>query len=278
MTETITFHTSEGNDLKMTLYGRELPDDAPCIIYMHGFKGFKDWGFIPPTGEMLAQNGMRFLAMNYSHNGIGEDPFNFTELEKFKLNTFSLERSEAIQVIEAYQAGKLYGDTSKAKTGLIGHSRGGFGALLVGSHLDTLSAVCLWAPVSNQMRFDEKTIEYWKTHGSLEIKNSRTGQIMELGYQLHEDLIAHKDTTLNSEKAAWNIGKPLCVIHGTADQAVSVDDGKEIHSWAGKYSELHLIEEGQHTFGAKQPWVGSTPHLDEVWSHTLSFFQKHLND
>ena len=276
MSKTISFHTSEGNDLKMTLYGEDLPQDAPCVIYVHGFKGFKDWGFIPPTGEMFASNGFRFLAMNFSHNGIGDDPLNFTELDKFRDNTFSLERSEGIQVIEAYQRGELFGDTTGAKTGLLGHSRGGWGAALIGHHCSGLSGVCLWAPVSDQRRYGQKTVDFWKEQGYLEIPNSRTGQVMQIGYQLHEDLMADSDTTLNIEAAASNMGKPLCIVHGADDLVVAVSDGKELAALAGDNCELHIVEGGDHVFGARHSWQGSTPQLEEAWHHTLSFFRKHL--
>lgn len=277
MTETRTFYTAEGHDLQMTLYGRELPDDSPCIIYLHGFKGFKDWGFAPPTGEMLSSHGIRFLAMNFSHNGIGDDPLNFTEYDKFRDNKLSLEHSEARQVITAYQKGELFGDTSKAKTGLLGHSRGGGMAVLVGSHLSGLSAVCTWAAVSYYERYAPEVIDAWRESGLHEVRNARTGQVMHLGWGLHADLLQHKDELLNVEKAARNIGKPLCIIHGTNDPAVELQDGKNLHEWAGPGSEFHIIDGAAHTFGASQPWKGSTPHLDEVWDHTLNFFKKHLN-
>jgi len=44
-------------------------------VYVHGFKGFKDWGFVPYIGETFASKGFAFLTFNFSHNGIESNPF-----------------------------------------------------------------------------------------------------------------------------------------------------------------------------------------------------------
>ena len=63
----------KGNVLNLTLYGADSFGDHPCLIYLHGFKGFKDWGFVPHAGHFFARNGFSFLTFNFSHNGIGPD-------------------------------------------------------------------------------------------------------------------------------------------------------------------------------------------------------------
>jgi len=277
MTETIPFTTTEGNHLKMTLYGRDLPASSPCVVYVHGFKGFKDWGFAPPTGEEFALKGIRFLAMNFSHNGIGENPMEFTEADKFRDNNFSLELSEAMQVIQAYAQGELFDAEPGVKMGLLGHSRGGGIALLAGARSPELAAVTTWAAVSTFKRYSKEMIDHWRETGLLEIRNARTGQILHLGWQIHDDLMDNIHDKFNIEATTAEMGKPLCVIHGGADPVVLPGDAENIRSWAGSWcNDFHLVPEGDHTFGAKQPWQGSTPQLDAVWEHTLSFFTKHL--
>jgi ATP:cob(I)alamin adenosyltransferase len=63
-----------------------LPEGPPpdtAVVLVHGFKGFKDWGFFPHTAEALAADGHAAISLNFSLNGIGDRPTEFTELEAF---------------------------------------------------------------------------------------------------------------------------------------------------------------------------------------------------
>ncbi|MEM7041140.1 MAG: prolyl oligopeptidase family serine peptidase, partial [Bacteroidota bacterium] len=206
--------------------------------------------------------GFRFLSLNFSHNGIGADPLNFTEGDKFRENTFSLEVEEAREVVAAFRAGALCNMASEAKIGVLGHSRGGGIALLSMYDRSEVSAICTWAAVSTFFRYPEETIQLWEQQGYLDIKNSRTGQVMQLGWNLHADLVAKGQPggPLNVQSATQNLQKPLCVIHGDEDPAVVVKDAHDIASWAqGAHCEKHIIAGAGHTFGARHPFTGSNP-------------------
>ncbi len=89
---------SDGEILRVTSYGE---NNSRCIVYVHGFKGFKDWGFVPYIGQFLVVIGFFVLTFNFSYNGIGENATEFTELEKFAKNTFSREQRELSELIDA---------------------------------------------------------------------------------------------------------------------------------------------------------------------------------
>ncbi len=40
------------------------------ILFIHGFKGFKDWGAHNLVAEFFASRGYRFLKFNLSHSGV----------------------------------------------------------------------------------------------------------------------------------------------------------------------------------------------------------------
>ncbi|HHG85065.1 MAG TPA: alpha/beta fold hydrolase [Bacteroidetes bacterium] len=270
--------SSQENLIQLSLYGSGLSSSAPCIVYLHGFKGFKDWGFAPWLGENMAKSGIRLLAMNFSHNGIGDHLLEFTEEDKFRDNTFSLEVSEAREIIQKYSQGKLFGAAPETKIGVIGHSRGGGIALLSAWDMPEVSAICTWAAVSTFFRFPETAIAAWKERGIHEVMNSRTGQILELGWNLHQDLLDHGQDRLNIEKAVRALTKPLCILHGTEDMAVPTADAQAIFDWAENAArEIHFISGAGHTFEARHPFAGSNPHLDLTFHHTLKFFTYHLN-
>lgn len=277
MKRDFSYHSTRGHVIGLSLYGSELPDDSPCVVYLHGFKGFKDWGFAPYVGEQFAAHKLRMMAMNFSHNGIGEVEDDFTELDKFKANTFSLELEEALEIIDRYAHGKLFGAAPGVAMGLLGHSRGGGIALLAAEAAPAIRCVCTWAAVSTFARYPDHILQRWKADGQLEILNSRTGQVMYLGWQLHEDLVAHLHGKLGIQRAVQALSKPLCIVHGDADEAVPVEDAQAIFAWAEQTrAALHVIQGGNHTFGARHPWVGSTPQLETVLDHTLSFYRNHL--
>ncbi|RZK32728.1 MAG: dienelactone hydrolase, partial [Hymenobacter sp.] len=42
----------------------------PVIVFVHGFKGFKDWGHFPLLARFFAEQGFVFIKLNLSHNGV----------------------------------------------------------------------------------------------------------------------------------------------------------------------------------------------------------------
>lgn len=271
----ITFNTSPGNLIHLDLYGTDLPGDAPAIVYIHGFKGFKNWGFVPHLAETLVKNGFKVITFNFSHNGIGDDFLNFTELEKFKQNTFSLEVEEAREIIHAVRYGELEGLSGERRTGILGHSRGGGIALLAGSQNPDVSAICTWAAVATFERYSPEIIKLWREQGHIEVVNSRTGQVFHLGIGLLEDLEANKNGSLSIRKAVEANQTPMCIIHGQDDEAVSVKDARAIFDWAdGAQVEMHIIPETGHTFDAKHPFEPEieNPKLAQALGHTVTFF------
>jgi pimeloyl-ACP methyl ester carboxylesterase len=282
MKEDLSYTTARGHQTGLSLYGSNLPADAPCIVYLHGFKGFKDWGFVPFLAESLVGEGFRVLAMNFSHNGIGDDPMEFGALDRFRDNTFSLEVEEAREVVTAYYEGKLFDASPGAPIGLIGHSRGGGIALLASRELQNsmgtgLKGVCTWASVSTFFRYPEESLAQWKKDGVIEMLNTRTKQMMQLGWGLAQDMLDHGQDQLSIEKATRLLSIPLCIVHGTDDEAVSVNDAHDLFEWSDNNAvEIHELPGTGHTFGAKHPFDGSNPSLDHAILHTINFFTHQL--
>jgi uncharacterized protein len=101
--------------------------------------------------------------------------------------------------------------------------------------------------------------------------NARTNQAMPLYLQLYENTLINAPR-LDIPKAAEKINIPFLIIHGTNDEAVSVENAKLLHSKC-KTSELLLIENAGHTFGAKHPFEGNIlpEHAQVVVERTIEF-------
>jgi len=266
---------SDGEKLNITTFGENPAGKTPTIIYVHGFKGFKDWGFVPYLAEFLSGRGLFVITFNFSHNGIGSDLMEFTELEKFADNTLSREVRELSELINAYRNG-FFGQT-KSSLGLLGHSRGGGVSLVATGLKDTIKAIVTWSSVATFARYNPEIEKKWRTDGYYEILNQRTGQIMRLGLILLDDIKQNQNGLLSIEKAVKNSRQPLLIIHGEEDESVPVKEAQQLAAWSDPHkSELLTIPGTGHTFGAKHPFEGSNPALDEILTRTCDFFKRNL--
>ena len=277
MSEDFILNVQNNNVLRVTAFGIEHINSAPCLIFVHGFKGFKDWGFGPYIGDYFSKKGFFVLTFNFSHNGVGDSLTEFVELDKFAENTFSIEKDELKEVILAYDFG-FFGDSSNKGIGLIGHSRGGAISLLVGSESADIKAVCAWSTISNIDRYTDRQKAEWKKKGYLEVLNTRTRQRMRMNVSLLEDIETNKKGSLNIEQAVKNMNKPLLIVQGKNDLAVPLKEAEKLYDWSNKdLTELQIIPATGHTFDIKHPFEGSNKKFDTVLKKTNNFFKTNLN-
>ncbi|MCH7974211.1 MAG: alpha/beta fold hydrolase [Bacteroidetes bacterium] len=277
MSKNFELITSQNEKLRITSYSFANAGTVPCIILVHGFKGFKDWGFGPYIAEYLAKKGFFVITFNFSHNGVGDNLSEFTELDKFADNTFSLEINELNELISAYLKGDFCVVENK-KIGIIGHSRGGAISLLAAKKNKYVNAVATWSAVSKLDRYSEKQKEKWRKEGVFEVLNTRTKQVMKLNVSLLEDIEQNINDRLNIEKAVRELNKPLLIAHGEQDLAVSFDEGEKLFEWADKrLTEFYPIENTGHTFDIQHPFKGSNNKFDALLNKTTEFFKRNLN-
>ncbi|RZJ69089.1 MAG: alpha/beta fold hydrolase, partial [Flavobacterium sp.] len=113
-----------------TIIGDITYDDrntnAPLIIFVHGFKGFKDWGAHNLVARYFASQGFRYLKFNLSHSGVDpQKPTDVTDMKSFAANTISKEMLDVDLVINY-----VIENLKVESVFLIGHSRGGGLAIL----------------------------------------------------------------------------------------------------------------------------------------------------
>ena len=270
--------TSDGEKLSITAYFEKKFLSHKVVVFVHGFKGFKDWGFGPYLAEFLANKGFFVITFNFSHNGVGDNKSEFTQIDKFAKNTFSREVSELNELLDAFRNGFFEEMDSDAKIGVIGHSRGGAVALLTLSKRADISAVVTWAAISKLNRYSDRQIEEWRKNGYFTVLNSRTNQLMRLDVSLIDDILRNEAGSLNLENAVKNLNKPLLIAHGDQDLAVPVKEAEQIYEWADKsQTEFFKLFGTGHTFDIVHPFEKSTDKFEKLLDESVNFLTKHLN-
>ncbi|MEO1049808.1 MAG: dienelactone hydrolase [Bacteroidota bacterium] len=251
----------------------------PIILFIHGFKGFKDWGHFNLVADFFMRSGFVYAKLNTSLNGTTpEHTTDFVDLEAFGQNNFSIELDDIEVTID-----HLFSEASPVPPGeidlqklyLIGHSRGGGLALMKAAEDKRVKKVASWAAINDlEKRWPEEALSAWQKEGVQYIYNARTDQQMPLYYQIVEDFHEHRDR-LDIPNIVKRLDQPLLFLHGTADETLPYRMAEEMKAWNPE-SELMLIDNGSHTFGGAHPWEGDEiPHHSQLAiDRTLAFFNK----
>ncbi len=255
----------------------DYPENKPLIIFCHGFKGFKDWGGWQYAMDKFCGNGFFVIAMNFSLNGIGPDLQNFTELDRFSVNTIGRELEDIKCLVDSVEQGGTFPELEhNPKIGLIGHSRGGGTSILLASQNRNIDALITWACVANFDNYLAKKDE-WHNKGYIEFENTRTQQIMRMKLDFLYDLEANPEKR-NILLAEQNLNIPHLIIHGDADEAVPPDQARALLDSADKTrTTLEIISGASHTFGTAHPFNGSTQAFDNVIDKTTRWFSTFLS-
>jgi uncharacterized protein len=256
---------------------REDARDVPAIIICHGFKGFKDWGFFPYLSEVLADAGYATICFNFSRNGVGSDPYNFTDLDKFAENNYSHELNDIDVVFQSIKNKDLgRGIINTESIGLLGHSRGGGVAVLYCSRNPEISTLVTWSSICTVDRYSKEDLSLWKNQGYVEIENKRTKQIMRMNRILIDDIEENKKN-LDILAAASQIDVPSLIIHGELDEAVPVAEGQTLFdNLAAQEKQIEIIEQGSHTFNITHPMDSRSVQFETALDLTENWFDKYL--
>lgn len=269
-----------------------LPENQAAkgtVLFLHGYKGYMDWGAWNQVGDQMALSGWRFLRINFTHNGTTPDaPSAFADLDAFGRNTHRRERDEALAVLRALREPGPEGHpnpTAQGPLAVLGHSRGGGMAVLAAAQADNalreagregVTHLITWAAVADfKSRFPgPDTRKLWEETGQLEVINHRTRQRMHHDWTFYTDFMAHEGE-LHIESAMRTFGGRTFIAHAEDDAAVDVEHAHQLAAWA-QDPTLLLMEEGGHTFGASEPWTSPSlpPVLGGLTQTTLRFLEE----
>lgn len=242
--------------------------NTPLVIFVHGFKGFKDWGAHNLVARYFVQNGYRYLKFNLSHSGVTADkPKEVSDLKSFASNTFSKELVD-VDIIINHAVNYL----GVSEVFLIGHSRGGGLSILQAASNPHVKGLITWSSIADFSSLWKKELEEdWRKNGKIEVINARTKEKMPLNVTLLEDFETN-EAQLNIVNAAKQINIPWLIVQGDDDVNVPFETAEKLAN-ANPASRLVRIEGANHVYGAAHPYPGETlpPHLFEVCEKSLKF-------
>ncbi|HEX6991604.1 MAG TPA: alpha/beta fold hydrolase [Gemmatimonadales bacterium] len=274
-TPTLTHHTLPGalGELFVDVRAGGRQAARPAVVLVHGFKGFKDWGFWPPFADRLARAGVTAVSFNTSGSGVDPEG-NATLGERFAHNTFSTDLADIATVVDALVAGAL-GVAPPSSLGLVGHSRGGGMSILHAARDPRVKALVTWAATASTNRWGPETRKRWRQAGQLNVTNARTGQVLPMYTDLLEDVEQHAEA-LDILRAARALAIPWLIIHGRQDETVSFADAEALLRASGHpKTELFPMDHTGHTFGASHPWRPVAA-AEAVFDRTIGFLAREL--
>ena len=246
------------------LFYKDNTSQKPIVIFCHGYKGFKDWGAWDLVAQHFAEHGYFFVKFNFSHNGsTPEEPIDFPDLEAFGANNYTKELNDLQSVLDwITEAPFPYKNQTNKNISLIGHSRGGGIVTIKAAEAPKVTNVITWAGVSDYARRfpTGDALQTWKESGVTYVTNGRTKQEMPHYFQFYTDFKENEER-LTIARAAKALEIPHLIIHGTTDSSVSMQEAEQLHRWNPK-SDLVLVADADHVFGAKHPWNFETLPLD----------------
>lgn len=255
---------------------------SDVILLAHGFKGFRNYSFLPFAAQHFARCGYTVIRLDFSLNGMRGTADRVLDLDAFARNTIGREVDDVTTTLQAILQQSEFADVRTTMTGrihLVGHSRGGGIVQLAGRNLITapipslnLGKVVVWNSVSHWDRWTPRQRDAWKSAGFMEIENSRTGQKLRMDASYVDHVEQHHDE-INPVLAAASLGSRLLYIHAAADLTVPLSEMRQAREQNGNIANEHVITGTSHTFGMTHPIDRITPAVTDAFDTTVEFLR-----
>lgn len=249
MKNKIIFQNSKGLNLVGILHTPKEKTDS-LVIIAPGFTSNKDRPRHIQLAEALSQNNIAAFRIDFGGSGESDD----------REITIKAEIDDLLSAVD------LLKKKGYSKIGVLGESLGGIVALQ--AYNPDIKAIVLWAPVT-------KAIDKYES-----LTENQEEQIKKNGY-----FIINKDNkdfkipreyleervSLNRKSILGEVKIPVMIAHGTADEAIPINDSREALEFLAKGSKLEVIdnwEHGDHKMDES---------MDIIIPKTVNWFKSHLN-
>lgn len=222
------------------------------LVFAHGLKGFKDYGFIPVLCERLArESDVAAHRFNFSHSGIGDDASTFQRADLFERDTWRTQSRDILTMMRAVRD-----RAPSLPVILAGHSRGGAASLLAAAEcfdrsLEPPAAIISISAPASLNRLSVKDRDALLARGSLDMPSARTGQMLRVGRAWLQDQLSDPDWHDLPLRCA-SIRCPTLITHGGADVTVLPDDARTL-AGAIRDASHAIIDSADHVWNVTHP-------------------------
>jgi uncharacterized protein len=276
------FSNEFGDLIKCDLRLPDSEKNNPLVIFSHGFKGFRNWSFIPYVCEKFAKAGFATINLDYSLNGILDDVGQIYDDSIFRRNKVSVEVSDLSLLISKIESKSLLLNGLYSNWNgdiyLAGHSLGGAISIFVATKFDSVKKISLWASISKLDRNTPRQKEVWKERGYNDITIAPTGQKLHLDYSYIDD----KDVSFAEGAIIYAMNKlhiPIQILQPGTDLSVKMQEALELKSTESniRKRELIVIEKAGHTFNCRHPLSDEPSEaINKAIGAAISFFESQL--
>jgi pimeloyl-ACP methyl ester carboxylesterase len=242
------------------------------LLIAHGFKGYKDYGFMPRLAADAAAAGLIAHRFNFSHSGMTDNIDTFERADLFERDTWSKQVFDLLAVHQAVRDGRLAGKGLPIVW--FGHSRGGTTCILAAAQVgEGLAGIAPTSAPDSCCNFDERTIAIMKQDGFVVSPSGRTGQQLRVGRMWLDEIEADPDGH-DPIKAIAKVRCPIQLVHGDEDPTVPVTAAHRLGAAAGGRAQALIVAGAQHTFNCANPLEGEPPMQTRVMIDAVCGFAR----
>ncbi len=230
MDSPVSFRNRAGDRIAGVL-GTPEQQNGKGIVLLHCFTCTKHHRILRSLAQSLGSAGFTVLRFDFAGNGESEG-----RIEESDYTKMIGDVHEAVSFLEARGIKRI---------GVAGHSMGAMLAALSASEDSRVRAVGFIAGSSQAARvrelFPTDVLERAEREGSAEAEVY--GRKLTIRRELLHDLEKY-----NVGHAIATLGRPLLIIHGSADETIPPFHARQMYAWASEPKTLRMIDGADHLF------------------------------
>jgi len=242
---------NEGQKLYGMLHLPEGVKRAPAAALFHGFTGTKiepHCIFVKMARELMAHG---IAALRFDFRGSGESEGDFVDM------TVEGEISDALKSLDFLQAQP---ELDPHRLGVLGLSLGGLVAACVAGRDARIKSLALWAALG---LVEEVTLLDEEHREAAQQQLAERGFIDQEGNLMGVAFIEELPKMRPLEEVAC-YHSPALIIHGTRDEALSLQNALAYQKAIPGRTELRIIQDADHTFDSHE-WEQEVVEVTRDW-------------